>query len=152
MQNRIKHSTWSGVCMLKANTWLVRPFAIYTIYNIAIFQYVKQNSTFTRQNTLHTIILKLIPYQCIHLYRKYIYKGHFRLSPVSSVGRASDFRSHGCWFESHCEQEFFILHFFAFDALLAGRLVPYKWNQAWHSSDVYRYLVHHMINPWIFIG
>ena len=31
-----------------------------------------------------------------------------------------------------------ILYFVAFDALLAGRLVPYKWNQAWRSSEVYR--------------
>ena len=29
--------------------------------NIAIFQYVTQNSTFTRQNTIHFIIFELIP-------------------------------------------------------------------------------------------
>ena len=46
------------------------------------------------------------------------------LSPVSSVGITSDFRSQGCRFEAHFEQHIFIL--FAFDALLAGRLVPYK--------------------------
>ena len=33
------------------------------------------------------------------------------------------------------EQEFFI---FAFDAPLAGWLVLYEWNQAWHSSEVYK--------------
>ena len=37
-----------------------------------IFQYVTQNSTFTRQNTL-SIILVLITMQCIHLYREYMY-------------------------------------------------------------------------------
>ena len=31
---------------------------------------------------------------------------------------------------------FVILYFVAFDALLAGRLVLFKWNQAWHSSEV----------------
>ena len=38
--------------------------------------------------------------------------------------------------EFHCERYFFILYFVAFDVLLAGRLVPYKWNQAWHLSEV----------------
>ena len=58
-----------------------------------------------------------------------IHKGHLNNTAftVSLVGRASDFRSQGCGFESHCEQDFFILHFFfAFHALLAGGLVPYK--------------------------
>ena len=59
-------------------------------------------------------------------------------SPASSVGNASDLRSEGCGFESHCGQGFFILYFVASDALLAGRLVPCKWNQAWRPSDVYR--------------
>ena len=40
--------------------------------------------------------------------------------------------------ESHWGQEFFILYFVAFDALQAGGLVPYKWNQAWRPSEVYR--------------
>ena len=46
--------------------------------------------------------------------------------PASSVGRASDLKSQGCGFETHCGQEFFILYFVAFDALLTGRLVPCK--------------------------
>ena len=33
--------------------------------------------------------------------------------------------------------EFFILDFVASDALLAGRLVPCKWNQAWRPSELY---------------
>ena len=33
-------------------------------------------------------------------------------------------------------KNFFILYFVAFDTLLVGRLVPYKWNQAWHSSEI----------------
>ena len=32
--------------------------------------------------------------------------------------------------------EFLTLYFVAFHALLAGQLSPYKWNQAWHSSEV----------------
>ena len=47
-------------------------------------------------------------------------------NPDTSVSRAPDFKSQGCGFESHCGQEFFILYFVAFDALLAGRLVPCK--------------------------
>ena len=46
------------VCILKENTGRVRLFAICTIY-IYIFQYVTQNSTFTRQITLYFIILVL---------------------------------------------------------------------------------------------
>ena len=33
-------------------------------------------------------------------------------------------------------QKCFILYFVTFDALLAGHLVPYKWNQAWQLSKV----------------
>ena len=44
------------VCMLKASKELVCLFAI-CIFFINIFQYVTQNSTFTRQNTLSFIIL-----------------------------------------------------------------------------------------------
>ena len=36
------------------------------------------------------------------------------------------------------DNEFFILDFVASDALLAGRLVPFKWNQAWRPSELYR--------------
>ena len=36
------------------------------------------------------------------------------------------------------DKEFFILYFVASDALLAGRLVPCKWNQAWRPSKLYR--------------
>ena len=60
------------------------------------------------------------------------------VASTSSVGRAPDLRSEGCGFESNCGQEFFILYFVASDALLAGRLVPCKWNQAWRPSKVYR--------------
>ena len=35
------------------------------------------------------------------------------------------------------DKEFFILYFVAFDALLSGRLVPSKWNQAWRPSELY---------------
>ena len=39
---------------------------------------------------------------------------------------------------TYCWQEFFILYFVVFDALLTGRLVPWKWNKAWRPSEVYR--------------
>ena len=35
------------------------------------------------------------------------------------------------------DKKFFILYFVASDALLAGRLVPCKWNQAWRPSELY---------------
>ena len=52
----------------------------------------------------------------------------FHQSSGSSVGRAPRYKSHGrtYGFESNCWQEFFILYFVVFGALLAGRLVPYK--------------------------
>ena len=34
-------------------------------------------------------------------------------------------------------KNFLILYFFASDALLTGRLVSYKWNQAWRPSELY---------------
>ena len=44
------------------------------LYIIAIFQYVIQNSKFTRQNTLHIIILEPIPmYTCLHWLRNYMF-------------------------------------------------------------------------------
>ena len=36
-----------------------------------------------------------------------------------------------------CLAVFFILYFVASDALLAGRLAPCKWNQAWRPSALY---------------
>ena len=36
------------------------------------------------------------------------------------------------------DKEFFILYFVASDAILAGRLAPCKWNQAWRPSELYR--------------
>ena len=36
------------------------------------------------------------------------------------------------------DKEFIILYFVASDALLSGRLVPCKWNQAWRPSELYR--------------
>ena len=35
------------------------------------------------------------------------------------------------------DKKFFILNFVASDALLAGRLAPCKWNQAWSPSELY---------------
>ena len=35
------------------------------------------------------------------------------------------------------DKKFFILYFVASDALLAGRMAPCKWNQAWRPSELY---------------
>ena len=35
------------------------------------------------------------------------------------------------------DKKFFILYFVASDTLLAGRLAPCKWNQAWRPSELY---------------
>ena len=35
------------------------------------------------------------------------------------------------------DKKFFILYLVASDALLAGRLAPCKWNQAWRPSELY---------------
>ena len=35
------------------------------------------------------------------------------------------------------DKEFFILYFVASDALLTGRLVQCKWNQAWRPYELY---------------
>ena len=84
-------------------------------------------------------------FQGIHWYREYMYvimplNGQHWTSPASSDGRASDLKTQGCGFESQCGQKIFILYFVASDALLEGRLVQSKWNQAWRPSKVYRYI------------
>ena len=48
------------VCMLEASTGLVCLFAICTTFTYIKFQYVTQNSTFTRQNTLSFVIVVLM--------------------------------------------------------------------------------------------
>ena len=55
--------------MLKINKTL------YYLHNIdtCIFQYVTQNSTFTRQNTSYFAILELIPMYTLVMYRKDMY-------------------------------------------------------------------------------
>ena len=42
MQNTIKHSTWSGICMLKANSGLVRLFAFLTLKTNLIFTELRE--------------------------------------------------------------------------------------------------------------
>ena len=44
------------------------------------------------------------------------------------------------------DKEFFIFYSVASDALLAGRLVPCKWNQAWRPSEVYRCIEKEKVN------
>ena len=126
-------------CMLKANTRLVCLFCYLS--DIDISKYVTKYSTCTRPKTLFFIILELIPMYTlvseVHVCIKVTLKGKLSSSRSSSVHRASGYKSHGYLFESHCRQEFsFCNFFFAYHALLTGRLVPYKWNQAWHSSEV----------------
>ena len=54
----IKLSTWSGICMLKANTGTYA--SLCYLYNINIIPICHKNSSFTSQNTLYFIILVLI--------------------------------------------------------------------------------------------
>ena len=73
-----KHRTGASLC---------------SMYNIAVFQYVIQNSTFTRQNTLHFIILEIIPmYTLVSDVHDCVKAKIVQLSskPDKSVGRASD--------------------------------------------------------------
>ena len=62
-----------------------------------------------------------------HTIQSLFIKGEFSSSPASLVGTGSDYESKGCWCESHCGQEFYILYFFRFSsAPLAVRLYPHK--------------------------
>ena len=111
--------------------------------NVDISQHLTQYSIW--QSTLYIIwsYRELMPLNTC------MYKGHLRKKSFSHPWLAHsdlDNASQGCGFESHIGKEFFILFvccccyyyylffFFAFLALLAVRLYPYKWNQAWHLS------------------
>ena len=73
----------------------------------------------------------------VHVCDKVIYKDRIQQARLAqSVEHQTS--SEGCGFKSHLGQEFFILYFVTFDALLTGRLVPCKWNQAWRPPVVYR--------------
>ena len=65
-----------------------------------------------------------------------VHRGAPLLVPLWQSISSFLFYTLGCGFMSHCRQEFFILYFIAFDALLTGRLFPYKLYQAWHLSEV----------------
>ena len=80
--------------------------------NLYIFQYLTQNSTFTTQNALSFNMFVLLTMYTF--YREYMnvirsFKWTAFNKPGSSVCRASDLKSQGFEFESHCAQEFFIL-------------------------------------------
>ena len=78
MQNMIKHSTWSGVCMLKADTGLVCPFAICTLQysyipicdiyktKYKILDFPPLRSTVTKYSSGHVMIYSLY-YWNVHL-------------------------------------------------------------------------------------
>ena len=70
-----KHDrTFYLIWYLKVKSKDMTSVSLCYLYIIAIIQYVTQNSKFTRQNTLHLIILELIPmYTCLHWYRKYVF-------------------------------------------------------------------------------
>ena len=62
----------------------------------------------------------------IHVCLKIILIGQLLSKSVSSVGRKSSYKSQSCGFESHGEQESYILYFVSLVALLTGRLAPYE--------------------------
>ena len=106
-----------------------------------IFKYVTQNSTFTRQNTLSFVILVLI------IMFTLVSGGHVcnKVIKMDSIHQARLAQSveHQTWnrrvvgSSPTVDKKFFILYFVASDALLAGRLAPCKWNQAWRPSELY---------------
>ena len=75
--------------------------------NIGIFQYVTQYSAFTDKIRSTSSFSNL--YQCM-VSDVHVCKSHFNCTGYDVC--------QGCGFESHCQ------------------LVPYKWNQAWHSHTV----------------
>ena len=102
------------------------------------------------RSKMRFIILELIPVYTlvseVHECIKVILIDQLSSSPVSSVDRASDFKSQDCAFESHYGQDFIFLYFVAFDVLLASPVVTYTWNQAWRTSEVYRCI--ERVNIW----
>ena len=74
----------------------------------------------------------------VHVIMKVALKGQLSSNSDSSVGRTSRYKSQIWGTIPIVGQQFSFYLFFASHALLAGRLSPYKWNQAWHSSEVIR--------------
>ena len=101
----------------------------------------------TRQTILPDLIFecwKQTQYLCASLYiticntctKQYIYKTKSALLHHSSnvYGGTCMYKGHlniTVFIESYCGQDFFHFVFVVFNALLAGRLMLYKWNQAW---------------------
>ena len=100
--------------MLKANTVLVRLLAICQIRHIPICN--TNTIHVIRENTLYFINLNLITAYTFGIGSTEMSLN--RQDLLSSVGRASGYKSQGCVFEYDCWQEFFILYFVAIDALL----------------------------------
>ena len=85
----IKIFLWVPVYFLSCPTFCLKVPTYHELQNL--FPYVTQNSTYTRQNMIYSIILELIPmYQCIHWYRKYtcMYRGHFDRTAFIKAGVA----------------------------------------------------------------
>ena len=106
-----------------------------------IFQYV-QNITFTRQNTLSFVILILIIMYTLvsgvhDVWNKVIQMDSIHQARLAQSVEHQTLNRRVVGSSPTVDKKFFILYFVASDALLAGRLAPCKWNQAWRPSELY---------------
>ena len=163
MQYKTKHSTWSDICMLKANTWRLRLVAFYTIYipicntkqYVYKIKYVLPHHAWTYTNV------------CIGIGSTCMYKGHWnsttfikarvaqsvyhqrirtRIYHQNSSTRISVYvqgyiikiQIAGLWVRV-LPPWARISHFvFCTNPILAGRLARHKLNPAWRSFEVHR--------------
>ena len=103
-----------------------------------IFQYVTQNSTFTRQNTLSFVILVfIIMYTLVSGVHDVCNKDSIHQARLAQSVEHQTLNRRVEGSSPTVDKTFFILYFVASDALLAGRLAPCKWNQAWRPSELY---------------
>ena len=127
-------------CCMQAQDLCVSLLFVQHLYNI-IFQYVTQNSTFTRQNTMSFVILVLIIMftlvSGVHVCNKVIWMDSIHQARLAQSVEHQTLNRRVVGSSSTVDKKFFILYFVASDALLPGRLAPCKWNQAWRPSELY---------------
>ena len=128
------------VCMLKVSTGLVCLFAICItfIYYIPICNtklYIYQ------KNMLSFVILVLIIMYTlvsgVHVCNKVIKMVSLHQARLAQSVERQTLNRRVVGSSPTVAKTFFILYFVASDALLAGRLAPCKWNQAWRPSELY---------------
>ena len=119
------------ILYVNANTGLVHQEVCY-LCNIVLICTTVQYMSKTKYALLHHPPTYTNVY--IGIGSKRMYKVHFNgtavnLIPSIAISRTSGFKSQGCGLECCCGQDLFLIFYFVlFDALLAGRLGPYKFN------------------------